>query len=282
MHAISPPAPPAVTWTDAFGAEMVAIGATATGRGGAAAPRWSGRPGLLPFAAAYPDRAFDLGIAEQHTVTSAAGLAMAGLHPVVCVYSTFLNRAFDQLLMDVALHRLPVTFVLDRAGITGSDGPSHHGMWDLTLLGTVPGVRVAAPRDGTQLCALLREAVDWADGPTVLRFPKASVGPALPAVDRIGDVDVLRAGASRDVLIVATGPLAGAALAAAADAGGRTASTPPWSIRAGSCRSRTTWSRSRPATTTVVTVEDNGVHGGFGSALAQALRGRLVLGRAYT
>jgi 1-deoxy-D-xylulose-5-phosphate synthase len=271
MHAISPPAPPSVTWTDVFGSEMVSIGA-ARPDVVALSAAMVGPTGLLPFAAAYPDRVFDLGIAEQHTVTSAAGMAIAGLHPVVCVYSTFLNRAFDQLLMDVALHRLPVTFVLDRAGITGSDGPSHHGMWDLTLLGTVPGVRVAAPRDGTQLCALLHEAVDWADGPTVLRFPKASVGAAIPAVDRIGDVDVLRADASRDVLIVATGPLAGATLAAAStlatsDGLGVTVVDPRWILPVSD-----DLVELASGYDTVVTVEDNGVHGGFGSAVAQALQ----------
>ena len=132
--------------------------------------------GLTPFAKRFPDRVFDVGIAEQHAVTTAAGLAMGGLHPVVAVYATFLNRAFDQVLMDVALHRLPVTFVLDRAGVTGEDGASHNGMWDGSILQVVPGLRIAAPRDATRLAELLREAVDISDGPTVLRFPKASVG----------------------------------------------------------------------------------------------------------
>ena len=149
------------------------------------APRCSARPGCRRSPTRFPDRVFDVGIAEQHAVTSAAGLAMGGLHPVVCVYATFLNRAFDQVLMDVALHRLPVTFVLDRAGITGTDGPSHHGMWDLSLLGTVPGMRVAAPRDAAAARAA-REAVADADGPTALRFPKADVAADLPALGRLG------------------------------------------------------------------------------------------------
>ncbi|MCZ9344420.1 1-deoxy-D-xylulose-5-phosphate synthase, partial [Streptomyces sp. TRM76130] len=127
--------------------------------------------GLHGFARRFPDRVFDVGIAEQHAVTSAAGLAMGGLHPVVCLYATFLNRAVDQIMMDVALHGLPVTFVLDRAGITGPDGPSHHGMWDLALLATVPGMRVAAPRDTVRLAELLDEALAVSDGPTALRFP---------------------------------------------------------------------------------------------------------------
>src|SRR5262249_8567192 len=136
--------------------------------------------GLHPFATEFPDRVFDVGIAEQHAMTSAAGMALGGLHPVVCVYATFLNRAFDQLLMDVALHRLPVTVVLDRAGVTGSDGPSHNGMWDLSLLGVVPGIRVAAPRDASRLREELREAVAHDAGPTVLRFPKAEVDADIP------------------------------------------------------------------------------------------------------
>src|SRR3712207_5185496 len=148
--------------------------------------------GLRPFAEAYPERTFDVGIAEQHAVTSAAGLAMGGLHPVVAIYATFLNRAFDQVLMDVALHRLPVTFVLDRAGLTGDDGASHNGVWDLAILGVVPGIRIAAPRDSATLREELREAVAHSGGPTVVRFPKTPLGPELPALRRDGGVDVLR------------------------------------------------------------------------------------------
>ncbi|MDQ1684245.1 MAG: 1-deoxy-D-xylulose-5-phosphate synthase, partial [Frankiaceae bacterium] len=165
-------APP--SWTQVFAEEMVAIGHQRDDVVAITAAML--RPvGLHGFATTFPDRVFDVGIAEQHAVASAAGLASAGLHPVVCVYATFLNRAFDQVLMDVALHKLPVTFVLDRAGVTGEDGPSHNGMWDLSLLGVVPGMRVAAPRDATRLRELLREAVDYDGGPTALRFPKASV-----------------------------------------------------------------------------------------------------------
>jgi 1-deoxy-D-xylulose-5-phosphate synthase len=265
MHAISPGAAvgsgqAGPTWTDVFGAEMLALGA-ARPDVVAVSAAMVGPTGLQRFADAYPDRLFDVGIAEQHAVTSAAGLALGGLHPVVCVYATFLNRAFDQVLMDVALHRLPVTFVLDRAGITGNDGPSHHGMWDLTLLGAVPGVRVAAPRDGDQLRALLREAVDHADGPTVVRFPKAAVAAPIPAARRVGSLDVLRDGS--DTLIVAVGAMAGAALAGAPTA---TVVDPRWpypisddllSFAAGYRR--------------VVAVEDNGAHGGFGDALSRAL-----------
>ena len=147
---------------------------------------------LAPFAQAYPDRVFDVGIAEQHAVTSAAGLAMGGLHPVVAIYATFLNRAFDQVLMDVALHRLPVTFVLDRAGVTGPDGASHNGMWDGSILQVVPGLRIAAPRDATRIAELLNEAVAVSDGPTVVRFPKGNVGAEAEPVARAGSMDMLR------------------------------------------------------------------------------------------
>jgi 1-deoxy-D-xylulose-5-phosphate synthase len=164
--------------------------------------------GLAPFARTFPDRVFDVGIAEQHAVTSAAGLACGGLHPVVAIYSTFLNRAFDQVLMDVALHRAGVTFVLDRAGITGEDGPSHHGMWDLSLLQLVPGIRIAAPRDAATLREELREAVAIDDGPTVLRFPKGALPGDVPAVERVGDMDLLRREPDADVLVVAVGAMA--------------------------------------------------------------------------
>jgi 1-deoxy-D-xylulose-5-phosphate synthase len=230
--------------------------------------------GLDKFAAAFPDRAFDVGIAEQHAVTSAAGMAMAGLHPVVAVYSTFLNRAFDQTIMDVALHRLPVTFVLDRAGVTGPDGASHHGMWDLSLLQLVPGMRVAVPRDGTRLAELLHEAVAVSDGPTALRFPRGNAPDDLPSVGRLGSMDVLRQpadGASGDVLLIGAGPMAAVCAQAAdrlADQGiGVTVVDPRWvkpldealAGAAAPCK-------------LVVTVEDNGRVGGVGDAVARLLR----------
>ncbi|HEV2779135.1 MAG TPA: 1-deoxy-D-xylulose-5-phosphate synthase [Actinophytocola sp.] len=261
------------SWTSVFASELTAIGAQRRDVVAITAAMLRST-GLAPFAEAHPDRCFDVGIAEQHAVTSAAGMAMAGLHPVVAIYSTFLNRAFDQVLMDVALHRLPVTFVLDRAGITGPDGASHHGMWDLSILGVVPGVRVAAPRDAGTLAEELREAVAVDDRPTVLRFPKAAVGADVPAVDRLGPVDVLRRpgpGESRDVLLVAVGAFAELGLAAAtrlADQGiGVTVVDPRWVLPV-------------PAELVglaaehrlVVTVEDSGRHGGFGWALAAALR----------
>lgn len=168
--------------------------------------------GLNGFAAEFPDRVFDVGIAEQHAVTSAAGLAMGGMKPVVCIYATFLNRALDQLLMDVALHRQPVTFVLNRAGVTGPDGPSHHGMWDLSYLQLVPGISVAAPRDASRVVSLLRACVAIDDGPSVLRFPKASVGADIPAIESYDHLDVLTRGETNDVLLVSVGSMAATAI----------------------------------------------------------------------
>ncbi|BDH13683.1 1-deoxy-D-xylulose-5-phosphate synthase [Streptomyces hygroscopicus] len=202
---VTPPGAP--SWTSVFGDEMVRIGAEREDVVALTAAMLQ-PVGLGKFAAAYPDRVWDVGIAEQHATVSAAGLATGGLHPVVAVYATFLNRAFDQLLMDVALHRCGVTFVLDRAGVTGTDGASHNGMWDLSLLGVVPGLRIAAPRDADQLRAQLREALDVHDAPTVVRFPKEPVDDPVPAVDRIGGVDVLHRAPHPDVLLVAVGVMA--------------------------------------------------------------------------
>ncbi|TQM84026.1 1-deoxy-D-xylulose-5-phosphate synthase [Saccharothrix saharensis] len=226
--------------------------------------------GLTAFAEAFPDRVFDTGIAEQHTVTCAAGLAMGGLRPVVAVYSTFLTRAVDQVLMDVALHRLPVTFVLDRAGVTGEDGPSHHGVWDLALLRVVPGMRLAAPRDGTRSRELLDEAVAD-DGPTAVRFPKGAIGADVAAVDRLGGVDVLHRSSRRDVLLVTVGALAAdgvaAAVALAGEGIGVTVCDPRWvspvdpAVVALAAEHRV-----------VVCVEDGVRGGGVGEAVAAALR----------
>ncbi len=202
---VAPPAAP--SWTSVFGDEMVRIGAERADVVALTAAMLQ-PVGLGKFAAAYPDRVWDVGIAEQHAAVSAAGLATGGLHPVVAVYATFLNRAFDQVLMDVALHRCGVTFVLDRAGVTGTDGASHNGMWDMSMLGVVPGLRIAAPRDAEQLRAELRESLDVDDAPTVIRFPKESVGEPIAAVDRIGGVDVLRRADRPDVLLVAVGVMA--------------------------------------------------------------------------
>jgi 1-deoxy-D-xylulose-5-phosphate synthase len=205
------------SWTAAFGEEIVKLGERRTDVVAITAAMCE-PTGLGEFSRRFPERFFDVGIAEQHALTSAAGMASVGLHPVVAVYATFLNRAFDQLLMDVALHRLPVTVVLDRAGVTGEDGPSHNGMWDLALLGIVPGLRLAAPRDEPTLRDELNEAVAHGDGPTVLRFPKTPLGPEIPALRRVGTVDVLAEPDPEtevDVLLVAVGATCGDALGAA-------------------------------------------------------------------
>ncbi|VEG48539.1 1-deoxy-D-xylulose-5-phosphate synthase [Mycolicibacterium chitae] len=237
-----------------------------------------GPTGLAAFGQQYPDRLFDVGIAEQHAMTSAAGLAMGGMHPVVAIYSTFLNRAFDQVMMDVALHDLPVTIVLDRAGVTGPDGASHNGMWDLSILGVVPGMRVAAPRDAATLREELGEAVAVKDGPTALRFPKGDVGVDVPALRRLDGIDVLAEpadGLAADVLLVAVGPMATMALATAqrlhTQGIGVTVVDPRWVLPVPEVLGRLAREHKL-----VVTLEDNGVAGGVGSAVSAALRGNEI------
>ncbi len=264
---VSPP-----TWTHTFAEEMVRIGHERPDVVGVTAAMLRS-VGLEPFSVAFPDRVYDVGIAEQHAVTSAAGMAMGGLHPVVCIYATFLNRAFDQVLMDVALHRLPVTFVLDRAGVTGPDGASHNGMWDMSILGIVPGMRVAAPRDATRLRDELREAVDWSDGPTALRFPKAAVADDVATIAHVGGMDVLRRDEASDVLLLSVGALAGLTLDVAERVArqglGVTVVDPRWVIPV---------DESLPALAAtfslVVVIEDGVVAGGVGSALSRELRAR--------
>ncbi|WEV78981.1 1-deoxy-D-xylulose-5-phosphate synthase [Janibacter cremeus] len=200
------------SWTDEFSDEMLDLGRERTDIVAIAAAMMM-PVGLKPFADAYPERTIDVGIAEQHATTMAAGLAFAGMHPVVAIYATFLNRAFDQLLMDCAMHRAGVTFVLDRSGVTGPDGASHHGMWDMSLVSIVPGLRLAAPRDGQQIRRALREAVDIDDGPTVIRFPKGSVAEPLEAISTTEGLDVLAGDTEVDpeVLIVSVGSMAATA-----------------------------------------------------------------------
>ena len=205
------------TWTKVFASELVEIGKEREDVVAITAAML-GPTGLDQFAQLFPDRTIDVGIAEQHAVTSAAGMAFTGLHPVVAVYSTFLNRAFDQLLLDVALHKAGVTFVLDRAGITGDDGPSHHGIWDLALTGIVPTMHVGAPRDGARLRELLREAVDISDAPSMVRFPKGAVQVDIPAFERRDGIDVLYRGESADVLMISVGAMASLAVEAASSA----------------------------------------------------------------
>jgi 1-deoxy-D-xylulose-5-phosphate synthase len=258
------------SWTSVFAQELRTLGIERPDIVGVTAAML--RPtGLHLLAERFPERVYDVGIAEQHAVTSAAGLATAGLHPVVAVYATFLNRAFDQVLLDVALHRLPVTFVLDRAGITGSDGPSHHGMWDLSLLGLVPGLRVAAPRDAQRLRDLLREAVAECDGPTALRFPKAEVGADVAAMDTVGCADVLAARDRADVLLVAVGPMAEVAVEAGRRLDRVGVSTmvvdPRWVLPVDPALAALADTHRL-----VVTLEDNGCAGGYGDAFCRALR----------
>jgi 1-deoxy-D-xylulose-5-phosphate synthase len=264
-------------WTTAFSDELVRIGGERADIVAITAAMLH-PTGLAAFAERYPERTFDVGIAEQHALTSAAGLAMGGLHPVVAVYSTFLNRAFDQLLMDVALHRQPVTVVLDRAGVTGTDGASHNGMWDMSILSVVPGVHVAAPRDESTLREALREAVAITDGPSVVRFPKGAPPVDIPALERQGTVDVLRRGepggrAADAVLLVAVGSMVPMCLAVAERAADHgiavTVVDPRWVLPvAPELVDLAAGHRL------VVTVEDGGRAGGVGTTLTQALQDR--------
>ncbi|WP_101255383.1 1-deoxy-D-xylulose-5-phosphate synthase [Streptomyces barkulensis] len=262
-------------WTSVFGDEMVELGRERADIVAITAAMLQ-PVGLRKFAETFPDRVYDVGIAEQHGAVSAAGLATGGLHPVFAVYATFLNRAFDQVLMDVALHRCGVTFVLDRAGVTGTDGASHNGMWDMSILQVVPGLRIAAPRDADQLRAQLREAVEVKDAPTVVRFSKGAVGPSVPAVSAIGGMDVLREarteeGERPDVLLVSVGALAPMCLEVAdlleKQGISSTVVDPRW-VKPVDEALPPLADRHR----VVVTVEDNSRAGGVGSAIAQALR----------
>ncbi len=260
-----------VDWADAFGQDLLEIAERDDTVVGITAAML--RPvGLAPLAERFPDRVLDVGIAEQHAVTSAAGLAFGGLHPVFAVYATFLGRAFDQVLMDVALHRAGVTFVLHRAGVTGPDGASHHGMWDLAMLQIVPGIRLASPRDGGTLAEELAEAVAVRDAPTVLRLPKGSVPAAIPALERLEDgVDVLARGPQEDVLIVAIGVMAEQALEVArlleADGVGVTVVDPRWAVPIAPSLIELSAKHRL-----VVTVEDGVRVGGIGTRLRQDLR----------
>jgi 1-deoxy-D-xylulose-5-phosphate synthase len=257
-------------WTELFSEELLRLGSNDQ-RIVAITAAMVYPTGLHRFAQAFPDRCFDVGIAEQHAVTSAAGLAMGGLHPVVAVYSTFLNRAFDQVLMDVALHRCGVTFVLDRAGITGPDGASHHGMWDMSVLQLVPGLQLAAPRDGLRFREALARSLAIDDAPSVLRFPKDVVPPDLPAVDQFDGMDILLRTEQPRVLVVALGQLAGTAVAVGerlSDQGiGVTVVDPVWALPVK--QALVALARDHDL---VITIEDNGVVGGYGSRLAQELR----------
>ena len=257
------------SWTSVFADELVAIGGEDPRVVGITAAML-GPTGLDRFARAFPDRTFDVGIAEQHAATSAAGMAYAGLHPVVAVYATFLNRAIDQVLLDCALHRAGVTFVLDRAGVTGDDGPSHNGIWDMSLLGVVPGLRLAAPRDAASLREQLREALSVSDAPTVVRFPKGAVPDDIVAVRRIDGVDILRESDTCDVLLVAVGAFASLGLEVAEGLAAQGISTtvvdPRWALPIPSRLA----SLAADADLVVV-LEDNMRAGGVGTAMRSAL-----------
>ncbi len=259
-------------WTDEFADEIVEIGHDRPEVVAVTAAMLI-PVGLEGFAARFPDRVFDVGIDEQHALTMAAGLSYAGLHPVVCIYATFLNRAFDQLLMDCALHRAGVTVVLDRAGVTGTDGGSHNGMWDLTITGIMPGVRVTAPRDAVQLRRALREAVAINDGPTVLRFSKQNPPPTLPATRVSGSVDILAepSGGVVDLLLVGIGEMAAIAVEVAGllTAEGRSVRVidPRWSVPVSP-----DVVQSAAAAGAVAVIEDGIVVGGVGSQIAYAVR----------
>lgn len=265
-----PVAPSRFGWTKVFADEIVKIGEDRPDVVAITAAMLA-PVGLAPFAARFPERTFDVGIAEQHAATSAAGMAFAGLHPVVALYATFLNRAFDQVLMDVALHRAGVTFVLDRAGITGDDGASHNGMWDMALMRIVPGLRLAAPRDEPTMRQALREAVAVDDAPTVVRYPKGPLGPGLPALETVGGVDVLtrsQGSAGARVLVVGVGAMAATAVEVGsllADGGiDVEVVSPTWVVPTPGglvdlCADRDL----------VVTIEDGIVAGGVGALLAE-------------
>ena len=258
------------SWTNVFSEELLAVGRERKDIVAITAAML-GPTGLDKFQAQFPERTIDVGIAEQHAVTSAAGLAFAGLHPVVALYSTFLNRAIDQVLLDVALHKAGVTFVLDRAGITGDDGPSHHGIWDLALTGIVPTMRVAAPRDGARLRETLRESLDINDAPTMVRFPKGAVQADIPAFERRDGIDVLYRGESADVLLVSVGALAAIAVEAASQAYregvGVTVIDPRW-VKPLPASLITMAQRYK----SVVVLEDGIKHGGIASSISELFR----------
>ena len=258
------------SWTSVFSDELLKVGRERADVVAITAAML-GPTGLDKFQAEFPDRTFDVGIAEQHAVTSAAGMAFAGLHPVVALYSTFLNRAFDQLLLDVALHKAGVTFVLDRAGITGDDGPSHHGIWDLALSGIVPTLHVAAPRDGARLKETLAEALSITDAPSLLRFPKGEVQSDIPAFERRDGIDVLYRGESADVLLVSIGAMAAMSVEAASQAYregvGVTVIDPRW-VKPLPASLVTMAQRYK----SVVVVEDGIRHGGIASTISEMFR----------
>jgi len=262
------------TWTSVFSDELVAIGKERKDIVALTAAML-GPTGLDKFAQQFPDRIFDVGIAEQHATTSAAGMAFGGLHPVVAIYATFLNRAFDQLLLDVALHNAGVTFVLDRAGVTGDDGASHNGMWDLSILQVVPNLMLSAPRDASTLRELLRESVVVKDRPTILRFPKGAIAQPVSAMERIEGVDVLAKKGDEDILLISIGAMANLAMDVAerlsAQGMGVTVVDPRW-IKPLPKYLSTLAAKHR----LIAVVEDNSKSGGVAASISQFLRDRNI------
>jgi len=260
----------APSWTNVFSEEITHIGGE-NSKIVAITAAMLGPTGLDKFAQRFPGRTIDVGIAEQHAVTSAAGMAYAGMHPVIAIYSTFLNRAFDQLLLDVALHKAGVTFVLDRAGITGDDGPSHHGIWDLALTGIVPNMHVGAPRDGARLKEILRACVEISNAPSMLRFPKGAVPADIPALERIDGIDILHRGATPQVLMISIGSMAGMAIEVAQLAKSKsieiTVVDPLWVKPIPNSLLKMCADYS-----TVVVMEDGIKHAGIASTISEALR----------
>lgn len=260
----------AKSWTSVFSQELVAIGGERQDVVAITAAML-GPTGLDAFADKFPDRTFDVGIAEQHAVTSAVGMAHAGLHPVIAVYATFLNRAIDQVIMDAALHGAGVTFALDRSGITGDDGASHNGMWDMALLRVVPGLELYAPRDGARLVSALRTSVDKSDHPTVIRFSKGAIPADIPAQQSLGFADVLIQASNPDVTILSIGAMATQALEAAKtlqDHGFAVEVIDPVQVLP-VASGLVDYLANREL---VVTIEDGLVDGGIGEAIGSALR----------
>jgi len=260
----------APSWTNVFSEEIVQLGQE-NNKIVAITAAMLGPTGLDKFAAKFPARTIDVGIAEQHAVTSAAGMAFAGMHPVIAIYSTFLNRAFDQLLLDVALHNAGVTFVLDRAGITGDDGPSHHGIWDLALTGIVPKMHVGAPRDGARLKEILRGCLAVTNAPSMVRFPKGAIPEDISAIERVDGIDVLYRGASNQLLIISVGSMAGMAIEIAELASLKsldiTVVDPLW-VKPISPALLALCSNFK----TVLVMEDGIKHAGIASSISEALR----------
>jgi 1-deoxy-D-xylulose-5-phosphate synthase len=260
----------ATSWTNVFSEEITQIGQE-NSKVVAITAAMLGPTGLDKFAQNFPDRTIDVGIAEQHAVTSAAGLAYAGVHPVIAIYSTFLNRAFDQLLLDVALHNAGVTFVLDRAGITGDDGPSHHGIWDLALTGIVPHMHVGAPRDGARLRELLRQCIAIDNAPSMIRFPKGAIPADIAALERVDCIDILHRGGTNQVLVISIGSMASMALEVAQLAHKEsievTVIDPLW-VKPMSSNVTALCAKY----STVVVMEDGIKHAGIASTISESLR----------